>query len=271
MLIQRVVASSTIDYKENYHMNQLISRLLSGLVTGAVIGTAVLVPVKVAAQSASGVKVTTESQLKGETNKWSANNTAKPGDTLTYIISYQNTSTTTHKQVKVSSALPSDAQLVANTTKVYNSGSPDGNVANNNDVAGNGVVIGDYAPGANGYVTFQVTLPAADKLKCGNNELRNTGTVRVTGLDDSKSAAVTTVRRECAATPQATPTPPPAQTTTPTPTPPAPAPAATPAPAAPAAEGKLPETGAGSIIGLFAAATAAGYGFHRLVLRRKLV
>lgn len=259
-------------------MNQLTSRLVNALVAGTVIGTAVVVPVTVTAQSASGVKVTAESQLKGESNKWSANNTAKPGDTLTYIVSYQNTGTAVHKQVKISSALPANTQLVADTTKVYNTVSPEGKVTAGNDIVNSGLTIGDYAPGANAYVTFQVTLPAADKLKCGNNELRNTSTVSVSSLGDSKSAAVTTVRRECAAQPQAnTPPPTPAQPAKPTPTPPAatpaaPAPAASPAPAAaPAAEGKLPETGAGSVIGLFAAATAIGYGFHRLVLRRKLV
>jgi uncharacterized repeat protein (TIGR01451 family) len=153
-----------------------------------------------------GVKIIKESQLKTDSNKWSNNNSAKPGDTMRYLISYQNTSNTDHKQVTVRDIMPATLQLVPGTTTIYNSSNPSGVKATSDAITVGGIIIGDYGPGSNAYVAFEATIAGADKLACGNNEIRNIGAVRPKDMNDYYNSAVTTVKRNCAAastTPQA--------------------------------------------------------------------
>jgi uncharacterized repeat protein (TIGR01451 family) len=181
---------------------------------GEALGSTVSVQAKV---MVPGVKVIKESEVKGETNKWSANNSAKPGDTLRYVISYQNTSNAQQKQVVVRDVLPAKMQLVPGSTMLYNSSNSGGTRIDTDNIAAGGIVIGNYGPGANAYVIFEATFAPADQLACGNNEFRNMGYVRPEGMGEYFDSAVTTVKRECAATP-------PQQSSSPQPTPqPAPA------------------------------------------------
>lgn len=151
------------------------------------------------------VKVVKESQLKADTGKWSNNNTAKPGDTMKYIISYQNTGNTEQKQVVIRDSLPAKLELVPGTTKVYNASNGEGTAITNDNITNGGVVIGNYGPGANAYVIFEAKIAAADQLTCGSNELRNVGVVRPEGMNEYYNTAVTTVKRDCAGTGAATP------------------------------------------------------------------
>lgn len=170
---------------------------------GAAYGATVSIQAKV---MVPGVKVIKESEVKGETNKWSSNNTAKPGDTLRYIISYQNTSNGQQKQVVLRDALPAKMQLVPGSTMLYNNSSPNGVKIESDAITAGGIVIGNYGPGANAYVIFETTFAAADQLSCGNNEFRNIGYAKPSGMNDYFNSSVTTVKRECATTPPA-PTP----------------------------------------------------------------
>ncbi len=145
-----------------------------------------------------GVKVVKESQLKTDTGKWSNNNTAKPGDTMKYIISYQNTGNTEQKQVVIRDSLPAKLELVPGTTKVYNASNSEGTALANDNITNGGVVIGNYGPGANAYVIFEAKIAAADQLTCGTNEFRNVGAARPEGMSEHYNTAVTTVKRECA-------------------------------------------------------------------------
>lgn len=148
---------------------------------------------------APGVKVAKESQLKTDINKWSANNTAKPGETLRYIISYQNTGTTDQKQVVMHDTLPAKVQLIPGTTTLYNATNKDGVKLATDDIVKGGVIIGDYGPGSNAYVVYEALVAPADQLACGDNTLRNSGSARPQGMGDYYSSAVTTVKRDCAA------------------------------------------------------------------------
>lgn len=165
---------------------------------GEAFGSTISVQAKV---MVPGVKVIKESEVKGETNKWSANNSAKPGDTLRYIISYQNTSNGQQKQVVVRDALPAKMQLVPGSTMLYNSSNPGGVKIDNDNVAAGGIVIGNYGPGANAYIIFEATFGPTDQLACGNNEFRNMSYIRPEGMGEYFSSSVTTVKRECAVTP----------------------------------------------------------------------
>jgi uncharacterized repeat protein (TIGR01451 family) len=161
---------------------------------GAAFGSTVSVQAKV---MVPGVKVVKESEVKGETNKWSANNNAKSTDSLRHLISYQNTSNAQQKQVVIRSALPAKMQLVPDSTMLYNSSNPTGVKVASDAVSADGIVIGNYGPGANAYVIFETTFAAADQLVCGNNEFRVIGYVRPEGAGEYFNSSVTTAKREC--------------------------------------------------------------------------
>ncbi len=144
------------------------------------------------------VKVTSQSQIKGETNNWSSGNTAKPGDTMRYLISYQNTGTSEQRSVLVRDILPAKAELVPDTTMVTNATNPNGTKIAGDTVSTSGILTGTYAAGANTFVVFEAKIPAADKLACGNNEFRNVAVVKPEGMSEYYAASVTNVKRDCA-------------------------------------------------------------------------
>lgn len=176
---------------------------------------------------APGVKVTLQSQKKGATNQWSGSNTAAPGDTMRYLIGYQNTSTSQQRVVLARANLPTNVAIGPGTTAITNSINPNGLAIEGDAVAAAGIDIGNYDAGANGFVSFDALMPAADKLQCGDNEIRTIATVKPEGAQEYYASAVTNVRRDCqpqdAPAPAPSPTPAPARDAAPAP---APAPAA---------------------------------------------
>jgi len=135
--------------------------------------------------------------VKGQTNKWSNNNTAKPGDTMKYMIEYGNTGNTDQTKVIVRDSLPAHMSLVPGTTKVTNAQYPQGTAISSNDVVNGGINIGTYKPGANAFVTFEVKIDDADKLACGATEFRNVGVAHPEGLNEYYNTAITTVNKDC--------------------------------------------------------------------------
>ncbi len=144
-----------------------------------------------------GVKIVKESQVKGGTSGWSNDNTAKSGDTLKYLITYQNTGNTTQNDVVIRDSLPPHMKLVPGSTKFANATYPQGKAATSDDVVNGGIIIGNYAPGANAYVTFEVKIDEASKLACGENEFRNVGVARPKSMNEYYNTAITKVTREC--------------------------------------------------------------------------
>lgn len=157
---------------------------------------------------APGVKVTKQVELKGESNKWADSNTAKPGDTVRYLIGYQNVGNTNQTNVLVRDTLPAHVTIVPGTTVLTNTTSPNGQPVGNDNVTGDGINIGSYGAGANAYVSFEAKIDDADKLACGSNDLRNTTSVQPEGMSAYTADAVTTVTRDCSNNPSPTPTPP---------------------------------------------------------------
>jgi uncharacterized repeat protein (TIGR01451 family) len=162
------------------------------------------------------VKISTESQLQTDSNKWSANNTAKPGDSLKYIVSYQNTSSQQQKQVVLRDTLPAQIHLQPGTTTLYNTNNPKGLKLNSDDIAGNGVNIGNYGAGANAYVVFQAKVADAADLVCGNNGLRSVSGAKPEGQSEYFNSAITSVNKDCSITMPTTPDLTPMQPVTPT-------------------------------------------------------
>jgi hypothetical protein len=149
---------------------------------------------------------------------------------MRYMIGYQNSGGSAQKAVLTRIALAQNAALVPGTTTITNASNPGGVATGSDALAAAGIVIGNYNPGANAFVGFDVTLPPADRLKCGDNEMRSTAVIRPEGLQEYFASALTVVRRDCGGAPAPAPGPttPPANPTAPTPPPAAPAPAPAP-------------------------------------------
>ena len=150
-----------------------------------------------------GVSVDKFVRLKGDHN-WVTSITANPGDTVQYEIVYKNTGNTDENNVVVRDTLPSGMTLVAGTTNLANATNPNGVLYTSDAVAGNGIVIGNYSPGANAFVMFDAKVPAADKLVCGDNQLRNVGMVQPEGMNFYYNTADVNVNKACANTPSFT-------------------------------------------------------------------
>ncbi len=194
--------------------------------------------------------LTITKQVAHPGDAWSKNITAKPGDTVSYLLTVKNTGNTVLNDVSVRDQLPAHEHIVAGSTTITNGNHPSGIGAGSDDVVKNGINIGSYNPGAVAYVKFKVTIDAADQLNCGNNAMVNTATVFQPGnnttASDTATVSVNANSAKCQpVTPPVTPTTP----TTPT--------------------GQLPNTGAGDVIGIFTAVTIAGAVAHRLFLGRR--
>ena len=194
-----------------------------------------------------GVKIVKQSEVLGQSNQWSNNNTAAPGNTMVYMITYQNIGNSEEDNVIIRDNLPPAMTLVPNTTKLYNQSNPNGVLITSNNIASGGIVIGNYNPGGGAYVTFQVTVPTASKMACGATQFRNVGVAQPEGLTEYYNTAITNVNNQCS-------TPTPVTPTTPT---------------TPSTPSQLVNTGPGDVVGIFAGTTIAGAVAHRVFKMRK--
>jgi len=142
-------------------------------------------------------KVVKQVELASQTGKWAQSNTANPGDTLKYMITYTNTGNTTAKNVIVRDNLPPQLTYVPNSTTITNSNHA-GLKDTTNAVTTDGIIIGDYAPGAVAYVVLEAKIDPADKLACGTTVFTNVGIAHPKGTDEFNNTAQTTVNKKCA-------------------------------------------------------------------------
>lgn len=128
-------------------------------------------------------------------NKWSKDYTAQPGETVDYLINYKNTGDTQQDNVTIKDTLPTGMTYVAGSAKLGNSINPNG-IKTNDGITTEGLNIGSYKAGANGWVIFSAKAPMGDKLACGDNKLRNTARVTAAGAYKEDSANIT-IKKEC--------------------------------------------------------------------------
>ncbi|MGH7240738.1 MAG: hypothetical protein ACREGB_00395, partial [Candidatus Saccharimonadales bacterium] len=119
---------------------------------------------------------------------------------LKYRITYQNTGNTQAMNVIVRDNLPPKMTLVPNTTRVYSSLS-NGNLDTSNNITGGGINVGNPMPGAVVYVVFEVQVPTANQLACGETTFRNIGIAHPQVENEYYNVAVTTMNKTCANTP----------------------------------------------------------------------
>ncbi|MCL2869543.1 DUF11 domain-containing protein [Candidatus Saccharibacteria bacterium] len=155
--------------------------------------------VKVTTEKDPGFTVEKKVRLHGSTD-WVKIVNAKPGEQVDYQIGYKNTGTAQQNNVIAKDQLPIGVTYKNSTTTLRNAANPDGNglrVASNNLITTKGINIGNYAAGANAYVRFTATLPAAKDLRCGKNTLTNTGSIETDNGAKSDTANVV-IDVECA-------------------------------------------------------------------------
>lgn len=129
---------------------------------------------------------------------WKENVTAKPGDTVSYLLTFKNTGNTSLQNVTVRDKLPANMQIVPGTTTITNTNNPNGLNAGTDSVVKNGINIGHYAPNSTAYVKFKAKVSAEDKLPCGTNKLINTGEAFAPSGPVVKDTADVYVNKECA-------------------------------------------------------------------------
>jgi uncharacterized repeat protein (TIGR01451 family) len=179
---------------------------------------------------ASGVSITKQVRKVGD-KTWMGEISANPGDTVEYLITFKNEGNTELKNVVVGDNLPSHMTYVNGTTMLKNGANPNGVKITSDNVTHGGIDVGNYTPGANGFVWFQVKV--GTDLDAGCHKLQNVGVVRPQGMNEFFNTAFVNV---CVNQP----------------TPPAP----------PVGGGQLPQTGSESALAGMTGTGVLGYAVH---------
>lgn len=159
---------------------------------------------KVKPQFAPSTDFTVSKQVRmAGTKTWSESLAVKTGDTVEYIIGYQNKGKIQQNNVTFRDTLPAGMTYVPGSTLVYNTAN-NGVKISDNLVTSTGVNIGNYAPEAGAYVTFKAKVTATNSSLevCGTNKLTNVGKV-TTDYGTKQDTADVTINKECVETAKA--------------------------------------------------------------------
>lgn len=155
---------------------------------------------------ASVVSINKQVKIEGTSNAWTASVDAKPGQTVAYLITVKNEGNTSLTNVIVRDNMPPRINLVSGSVRLTNSNFPGGITLSDLLVQG-GVNIGNYAPGAVGYVRFTATVPANVDRCMNDYEFNNVGIVKPEGQNEVYNTAKVIVDYPCVV-PPTPPTPP---------------------------------------------------------------
>lgn len=148
------------------------------------------------------VSITKQVKIEGSST-WVTEITAKPGETLAYLITFENEGNVTLNNLIIRDNLPTGLTYVNGSTKITNTLYPNG-VQGTDDVTKGGIIIGNYLPGANGYVRFNATVPATSS-ECGKKTYTNVGVVKANEIGEYYNTAIVTVDYPCTPKPPVTP------------------------------------------------------------------
>jgi uncharacterized repeat protein (TIGR01451 family)/LPXTG-motif cell wall-anchored protein len=121
---------------------------------------------------------------------------AKPGATVQYRITYQNTGTSQQDNVSIRDILPAGVTYVPGSSLIANSVTGGKYEKTIDGVTTTGYNAGSYQPKGNAYFKFSATLPNEAALKCGINTLNNTARITTTGGYKEDTAEVK-IPKEC--------------------------------------------------------------------------
>lgn len=174
---------------------------------------------------------------------WSETVAATAGQKVRYRIQFKNTGDTTLKNVAIRDLLPADMTYVKGSTILYDSANTKGKTLADGIVSEKGIVLGNYAKGAEATVYFYAIVNESLKDSCVASTLTNTAKGQYNddpNTSKTDTAKVTVAGKICTETPPTTPT-------------------------------SLPKTGAGSIVtGVIGVASLATASSYYIISRKKL-
>lgn len=152
------------------------------------------------------VSITKQVRVAGEKN-WVTENTAKAGDTLEYQITFKNEGNTRLDNVVIGDNLPANMTYVKGSTKLKNGANPSGIAITNDNIVNGGINVGNYEPGATGYVLIQTKINPT--LNAGDHEFKNVALVKANGtvIYNTAITRVTVAGKPTPTTTPITPTP----------------------------------------------------------------
>jgi uncharacterized repeat protein (TIGR01451 family) len=195
------------------------------------------------------VSIVKQVKVDAPGNTFVVENTAKPGETLKYVLIVKNESNTVLTEVQVGDNLPPHLTYVPGSTLLINSNTGTAGKALGDGITTGGITIDNMNPGSTQYVYFKAVI--SKDIPAGNHRLRNVGIVRAKGTNQIFNVAHTNVN----VTPVIPPTP------TPTPQP----------PCTNCGGGQLPKTGMGDAAGAALGTSALGYAVHSYRRSKKAV
>ncbi len=131
---------------------------------------------------------------------WVDSYAATPGETVDYLLEYNNTGPAQQDNVTFRDTLPADQSYINGSAVYGNARTPSGTKASDN-VTGVGVNVGSYAAGANAWFIFSAKVSDNTELdKCGPNTMTNSASV-TTAYGSKSDTAVVTVNKACPKTP----------------------------------------------------------------------
>ena len=135
------------------------------------------------------VSITKQVRRVGETT-WRTENSAKPGENLEYLITFKNEGNTVLRNVVVGDNMPAHVSYQNGSTMLRNGSNPNGIRITSDNLTRGGIDVGNYNPGAVGYVSFRAQI---DPNLRGNFTLTNVGVVRPQGMNEHWNKAVTRI------------------------------------------------------------------------------
>lgn len=161
-------------------------------------------------QFAPNFNVTKEVRKDGDTG-WNKSVTVNNGDTVQYLLGYENTSGEDQTNVWFRDQLPQGLTYVPGSTQLTNAVHTDPLTLGDELTTGTGVNVGNYAENANAYVEFKAKVDDPS-LVCGTKTYTNTVHVTVNNNLFKEDTADVVVNKPC----QPGQTPPPTVTELPT-------------------------------------------------------
>lgn len=150
-------------------------------------------------QFATNFNVTKQVRKDG-TDGWHKSVKVNNGDTVDYLLGYQNTSGEEQDNVWFQDTLPKGISYIPGSTQLTNAANTTPLTLSNNLTKSTGVNVGNYADNANAYVAFKAKVHD-DSLVCGTKTYTNKVRVTVDNNQYKEATADVVVSKVCENTP----------------------------------------------------------------------
>lgn len=110
----------------------------------------------------------------GDDHCWETQVTVPHSPTqIRYTIRYINRSSVRQNEVAITVKLDDNLYLVPDTLRVISSLTDGWTHSYTNAITSDGVIIGNFEPGADAFLQFDISTPDPNELPCGDNALRS--------------------------------------------------------------------------------------------------